>query len=80
MSSLKKHLLYSIVIRLVLIAYGEIQDKISEVPYTDVDYRVVTDGAWHIYNGRSPFNRHTDRKSTRLNSSHDLASRMPSSA
>jgi phosphatidylinositol glycan class M len=45
----------------VLIVYGEIQDKISEVPYTDVDYRVVTDGSWHIFNGRSPFNRHTYR-------------------
>lgn len=61
MSSLKKHLVYSIVIRLVLIAYGEVQDQISEVQYTDVDYRVVTDGARHIYNGRSPFNRHTYR-------------------
>lgn len=61
MSSLRKHLVYSIVIRLVLIAYGEVQDQISEVPYTDVDYRVVTDGARHIVNGRSPFNRHTYR-------------------
>lgn len=61
MSSFKKHLLYSVIIRLVLIAYGEIQDQISEVPYTDIDYRVVTDGARHIYNGRSPFNRHTYR-------------------
>lgn len=61
MSSLKKHLVYGIVIRLVLIAYGEIQDQISEVPYTDVDYRVVTDGARHIFMGRSPFNRHTYR-------------------
>lgn len=59
--SLKRHLAYSIVIRLVLIAYGEVQDTISEVPYTDIDYRVVTDGAEHIYNGRSPFNRHTYR-------------------
>jgi phosphatidylinositol glycan class M len=61
MSSLKRHLLYSAIIRLVLIAYGEIQDKISEVQYTDIDYRVVTDGAMHIYNGRSPFDRHTYR-------------------
>lgn len=59
--SLKRHLVYSIIIRLVLIAYGEVQDQISEVPYTDIDYRVVTDGAEHIYNGRSPFNRHTYR-------------------
>lgn len=61
MSSFKKHLLISLIIRLVLIIYGEIQDKISEVPYTDVDYRVVTDGSRHIYNGNSPFNRHTYR-------------------
>lgn len=61
MTSLKRHLVYSLVIRLVLIAYGEFQDQVSEVPYTDVDYRVVTDGARHIYNGRSPFNRHTYR-------------------
>lgn len=61
MSTLKRHLLISLVIRLVLIIYGEIQDKISEVPYTDVDYRVVTDGSRHIYNGNSPFNRHTYR-------------------
>ena len=61
MSGFNKHLIYSIIIRLVLIAYGEVQDQISEVPYTDIDYRVVTDGARHIYNGRSPFNRHTYR-------------------
>lgn len=61
MSSLKRHLVYSIIVRLVLIIYGEIQDQISEVPYTDVDYRVVTDGARHIYNSRSPYNRHTYR-------------------
>lgn len=61
LSDLKKHLVISLFIRLVLIIYGEIQDKISEVPYTDVDYRVVTDGAWHISNSQSPFNRHTYR-------------------
>lgn len=61
MSGFKKHFIYSIIIRLVLIAYGEVQDQISEVPYTDIDYRVVNDGARHIYNGRSPFNRHTYR-------------------
>jgi phosphatidylinositol glycan class M len=61
LSSLKKHLVISLVLRLVLIIYGEVQDKISEVPYTDVDYRVVTDGSRHILNGNSPFNRHTYR-------------------
>lgn len=61
MSTLKKHLLISLIVRLVLIIYSEIQDKISEIPYTDVDYRVVTDGSRHIHNGNSPFNRHTYR-------------------
>lgn len=59
--SFKTHLVTSIVIRLVLIIYGEIQDLISDVPYTDVDYKVVTDGARHILNGDSPFKRHTYR-------------------
>ncbi|CAO1423779.1 unnamed protein product [Diamesa serratosioi] len=59
--SLKKHLIISLIIRLLLIVYGEVQDQISEVPYTDVDYRVVTDGARRVYESKSPFNRHTYR-------------------
>ena len=42
----------------------------------------------HVYHGKHPFTKYpvtqghevSDRKSTRLNSSHTLASRMPSSA
>uniref|UniRef100_A0A336N8Y0 GPI alpha-1,4-mannosyltransferase I, catalytic subunit n=1 Tax=Culicoides sonorensis TaxID=179676 RepID=A0A336N8Y0_CULSO len=59
--SFNTHLIISTVIRLFLINYGEIQDSISEVPYTDVDYRVVTDGARHVLQGKSPFKRHTFR-------------------
>ncbi|CAO1428515.1 unnamed protein product [Diamesa hyperborea] len=59
--SLKKHLIISLIIRLLLIVYGEVQDQISEVPYTDVDYRVVTDGARRVYESKSPFKRHTYR-------------------
>lgn len=59
--SFNTHLVISAVIRLFLINYGEIQDSISEVPYTDVDYRVVTDGARHVLEGKSPFKRHTFR-------------------
>ena len=33
-----------------------------------------------IYTGRSPKDKFIDRKSTRLNSSHGIGSRMPSSA
>lgn len=60
-SGLKKHLIVGLIIRLILIIYGEIQDQISEVPYTDIDYRVVTDSARHVYNLGSPFQRHTYR-------------------
>lgn len=61
MMSFKKHLIISILIRLFLIYYGEIQDTISDVQYTDVDYRVVTDGASYVLNNKSPFQRHTYR-------------------
>lgn len=64
--SVKQHLVASILIRLVLIIYGQILDQLSEVPYTDVDYKVVTDGARHVLNGESPFRRHTYRYSPLL--------------
>lgn len=59
--SFNLHLVIGIVIRLILINYGEIQDHVSTVPYTDIDYRVVTDGASHVLSGNSPFKRHTFR-------------------
>ncbi|KAJ8959456.1 hypothetical protein NQ318_022149 [Aromia moschata] len=59
----KFHLLLAFVIRLVLILYSNYHDSISEVPYTDVDYKVFTDAARHILNGKSPYNRHTYRYS-----------------
>ncbi|XP_055855407.1 GPI mannosyltransferase 1 [Episyrphus balteatus] len=64
--SINQHLVASILIRLVLIVYGQIHDQHSEVPYTDVDYKVVTDGARHVLNGESPFRRHTYRYSPLL--------------
>ncbi|KAL9913262.1 GPI mannosyltransferase 1 [Glossina fuscipes] len=57
------HLYFSTIIRLLLIVYGEIHDSYSEVPYTDIDYKVVVDGARGILNDGSPFNRHTFRYS-----------------
>uniref|UniRef100_T1GIU9 GPI alpha-1,4-mannosyltransferase I, catalytic subunit n=1 Tax=Megaselia scalaris TaxID=36166 RepID=T1GIU9_MEGSC len=58
-----KHLLIALGIRLVLVSYSEIHDQNAEVLYTDVDYEVVTDGARHILENRSPFQRHTFRYS-----------------
>lgn len=61
-----QHIFVNIIIRLVLIVYGEVQDSWSEVQYTDVDYKVVTDGARHVLHGESPYDRHTYRYSPLL--------------
>lgn len=61
--SFTTHLVINITIRLCLIAYGEFQDSLSEVQYTDVDYRVVTDGSRHLLANESPYARHTYRYS-----------------
>lgn len=60
------HLLINMLIRLALIKYGNYMDATSEVPYTDIDYRVVTDGAMHLRNDSSPYLRHTYRYSPLL--------------
>lgn len=64
--SFRFHFILSIVIRLALIFYGQFHDLHSEVPYTDIDYKVVTDGARQILKGNTPFNRHTYRYSPLL--------------
>jgi GPI mannosyltransferase 1 subunit M len=58
-----RSLLYSTALcaRLALIAWGEWQDGMASVRYTDVDYDVLTDGAVLMINGRSPFDRATYR-------------------
>ncbi|XP_068147071.1 GPI mannosyltransferase 1 [Drosophila tropicalis] len=61
--SFKQHLLISALLRLSLIAYTQIHDSQSAVPYTDIDYKVVTDGARQVLQGESPFARHTYRYS-----------------
>jgi GPI mannosyltransferase 1 subunit M len=61
--SFKIHLIVATVLRVLLIYYGEIADSVSEVPYTDVDYRVITDGASYLLKNESPFKRHTFRYS-----------------
>jgi GPI mannosyltransferase 1 subunit M len=60
------HLISAAVIRLFLIMYGDVHDKIYDVPYTDVDYKVFTDAARHVVAGNSPYERHTYRYSPLL--------------
>lgn len=59
----RTHIIISVLIRVGLIIYGQVHDQYSEVPYTDIDYVVVTDGARQVLKGNSPFNRHTYRYS-----------------
>ena len=57
----KTHLYIAYAIRVVLILYGDYQDSTMLVKYTDVDYKVFTDAAQHVWHDRSPFDRHTYR-------------------
>lgn len=57
------HLVAGTFIRLLLIVYADTHDKIYDVSYTDVDYKVFSDAARHVLNGDSPYKRHTYRYS-----------------
>ena len=59
-------LLFSAVLRVFLIVYGEWQDNHMEVRYTDVDYLVFSDAASLMASGRSPYERSTYRYSPLL--------------
>jgi phosphatidylinositol glycan class M len=53
--------LLALALRLILLTWGYYQDEYSEVPYTDVDYKVITDGAKYLFEGKSPYLRSTYR-------------------
>ncbi|KAG0497568.1 hypothetical protein HPP92_002001 [Vanilla planifolia] len=60
---LGRMLCFSVILRLLLLLYGEWQDSHMEVRYTDVDYLVFSDAAALVSAARSPFERSTYRYS-----------------
>ena len=62
----RRLMIFSAILRLLLIVYGEWQDSHMEVRYTDIDYFVFSDAADLVSKGESPFERSTYRYSPLL--------------
>ncbi|KAG8188230.1 hypothetical protein JTE90_021251 [Oedothorax gibbosus] len=58
---LRWHCVAAFSLRLALASWGCVQDAAFAVRYTDVDYRVFSDAALHLWRGESPFLRPTYR-------------------
>ena len=52
---------FAITIRITLFLIGVYVDNNSTSSYTDIDYKVFTDGAKYVLNKESPYKRHTYR-------------------
>ncbi|KAF8793198.1 GPI mannosyltransferase 1 like protein [Argiope bruennichi] len=59
--NIKLHFAFALLLRLILIIFGCIQDAFLDVKYTDIDYFVFTDAAKYVSKGFSPFKRYTYR-------------------
>lgn len=66
MINFRSVLIFSTILRVLLIIYGDWQDSHMEVRYTDVDYLVFSDAAALMSSGESPFKRTTYRYSPLL--------------
>uniref|UniRef100_A0A1L8E1A0 GPI alpha-1,4-mannosyltransferase I, catalytic subunit n=1 Tax=Nyssomyia neivai TaxID=330878 RepID=A0A1L8E1A0_9DIPT len=64
--SFEAHLVLNFILRIILILYGDFMDKYSQVPFTDIDYKVITDCARYVLEDGSPYRRHTYRYSPLL--------------
>ena len=59
--TIRRLLAVSWLLRAGLIVYGEWQDRVMAVKFTDIDYRVFSDAAMHVLEGSSPYFRPTYR-------------------